>query len=102
MVPQESRAVVGKLTASLQHPSAYLMTAAQRILADCYWGDAQAEGARCRGELRPSGELTDAESQEYWGMPRYVGGNGSLHSDYNQPSLQQLPDTSASDPVEPN
>lgn len=65
VAPQESRAVVGKLTASLQNPLAYLMTAAQRILADCHWGNARAEGARFRGELRPSGELTDAERQEY-------------------------------------
>jgi hypothetical protein len=66
VAPQQSRALVRKLTASLQNPSAYLMTAAQRILADCHWGDARAEGARFRGELRPSGELTDAERQEYW------------------------------------
>ena len=66
VAPQESRALVGQLTASLRNPSAYLMNAASAILADRYWGDAQAEGARCRGEVRPSGELTDAERQEYW------------------------------------
>ena len=62
VAPQESRALVGKLTASLQNPSAYLMTAAQRILADCYWGDAP-------------GELRDAERQEYREEDRIRGEN---------------------------
>ena len=66
VAPQRCRALVQELTAWLQNPSAYLMTAAQRILAECHWGDARAEGARFRGERRPSGELTDAERQEYW------------------------------------
>jgi len=56
VAPQESRALVEKLTASLRTPSAYWMNAASAILADRYWGEAS----------NPSGELTEAERQEYW------------------------------------
>ena len=35
------------------------------------------------------------------GMPGYVGDIGSSNRDDNQPFLQQLPDTGASDPIEP-
>ena len=36
------------------------------------------------------------------GMPGYVGDNGSSNRDDKQPLLHQLPDTGASDPVEPS